>query len=58
MTLDHGGDPDIADDKRVIRTNHNPFSAFDLSFSVNFEEENIFVSDTLEDYLFVYANAK
>lgn len=57
-TFDHGEEPNITDEERVIRTNHNPFNAFEPWFGKNFEKKNIFVSDNLEDYLFLYANAK
>lgn len=66
-TFDKGDEPAIATDKRIIRADHHPLCQpnADLRSQYKkytektefFQEENVMVSDLLEDYLFFYANA-
>lgn len=72
-TFDHKSEPSLSQSERIIRPNHRSLTALhsglipymtkvlvqkyrDRSLSF-FENKNIFLSDRLEDYLFIYANA-
>lgn len=66
-TFDKGEEPQIATDKQIVRADHHPigYPNGDIWMQYNkykeqtefFDQENIIVSDLLEDYLFFYANA-
>lgn len=68
ITFDKRPEPEIETDNEVVRADHFPFERPHTTFlnkvkknrnqSRFFKKENTYVSDTLEDYLFLYANAK
>ena len=72
-TFDKVAEPDVPDGRMVVRPTHTPFNYpfSDYSTVVGtrlsrrkkngedyFTKENTFVSDSIEDYLFMYANAR
>ncbi|NHX38167.1 MULTISPECIES: polysaccharide pyruvyl transferase family protein [Haloarcula] len=66
-TFDSIDEPQIGDGRRIIRADHNPFEQphrgllkklkFKMDRSVFYNKEDIFVSDNIGDYLFLYKNA-
>jgi hypothetical protein len=68
-TFDKSSEPDLSNEDIVIRPSHTPFgysmpfapgvSALYLLYKskTGNQKQNVFVSDILEDYLFIYANA-
>jgi len=68
-TFDKTEEPTITTEKLIIRPDHNPFEhPWEHPFSETvqklvkpdsrFEDANVFMSDRIEDYLFLYANTE
>lgn len=66
-TFDKVNEPDISTSRKIVRANHEPFGKpyDDIWQQIRhyrsqlpfFEQETIFMSDSLRDYLFLYANS-
>ena len=65
LTFDKITEPEIKSDQSVVRPDHEPFGEpFEgpipslLRDNKRFNEEGVFISDSMEDYLFIYSNTK
>lgn len=58
-TFDKSEEPKINDSRRVLRPNHGPYPTYGNKVRPKYyEKQDTLLSDCLEDYLFVYANAQ
>jgi len=64
-TFDKKDEPSLRTNEMILRPDHAPFGSPLMGIiprmrdkPVDFEAENVMISELLEDYLFVYANAK
>ena len=58
-TFDKTNEPEIDANTRIIRPNHGPFPTYGTNPTAEyFEKDDTLISDSLMDYLMVYANAE